>query len=48
MVDYNFILESAHPAAETYSGGKAGFYGNNHFKIVNNVLLKKNLTQINW
>lgn len=45
---YNFILESPHPAAEAYAGGKAGFYGNNHFKNVNEILNKKQKKQIIW
>lgn len=46
--NYNFILESPHPAAESYSGGKAGFYGNNHFKNVNEILRVKKQQQIIW
>lgn len=34
------ILKAPHPAAEGYSGGKAGFYGCNHFKIANAILAK--------
>lgn len=45
---YNFVLESAHPAAEIYSGGNAGFYGNNHFVSVNAILNKKKQKQILW
>lgn len=46
--DYNFILSSPHPAAEAYSGGNGGFYGNNHFKTVNEILKIKKQKQINW
>lgn len=46
--NYNFILESAHPAAEAYAGGNAGFYGNRHFSKVNKILGLKNQSQINW
>lgn len=46
--NYNYILESAHPAAETYTGGKAGFYGNNHFKYVNKILYQKHQQEIIW
>ena len=46
--DYNYILTAPHPAAETYSGGKAGFYGSNHFVFVNKILKKNKLKQINW
>lgn len=42
------ILEAPHPAAEAYSGGKAGFYGCGHFKKVNEILASKNLTTIQW
>jgi uracil-DNA glycosylase len=38
------ILKSAHPAAEAYSGGKAGFFGNGHFLKINEMLDEK----INW
>jgi len=38
------ILKSPHPAAEAYSGGKAGFFGNGHFLKVNELLD----TPINW
>ena len=46
--DYNYILTAPHPAAETYLGGKAGFYGSNHFVLVNKILKKNKLKQINW
>lgn len=46
--NYNFILESPHPAAESYAGGKAGFYGNNHFKNANEILRVKKQQQIIW
>jgi len=35
----NIIYKTPHPAAETYAGGKAGFYGSNVFKKINNSLL---------
>lgn len=38
------ILKSPHPAAEAYSGGKAGFFGNGHFLKVNELVSPK----INW
>lgn len=44
----NIILNAPHPAAEAYAGGKAGFYGCNHFKIVNHLLEEKNKTIIQW
>lgn len=46
--DWNYILESPHPAAEAYSGGKAGFFGNNHFIFTNEILNKLSKKQINW
>ena len=45
---YNFILNSVHPITEVYAGGKAGFYGNNHFISVNKILKKKKLKEIIW
>jgi uracil-DNA glycosylase len=38
------VLHSAHPAAEAYSGGTAGFYGNGHFLNINDRITPK----INW
>ena len=46
--DCNYILEAPHPASETYSGGKAGFYGCNHFNMVNHILKSKGLDEIDW
>ena len=46
--DCNYILEAPHPAAETYSGGKAGFYGCNHFNMVNQILKTKGFSEIDW
>jgi uracil DNA glycosylase len=31
-------LTAPHPAAEAYSGGKAGFFGCNHFVKINEYL----------
>lgn len=44
----NYILKASHPAAETYAGGKAGFYGSNHFKYTNEILSKTNKKEIQW
>lgn len=44
--DYNYILTAPHPAAELYSGGKAGFYGCNHFIFVNKILAKLSKNEI--
>ena len=46
--DYNYILTAPHPAAESYSGGKAGFYGCNHFYFINEILVKKHINPITW
>jgi uracil-DNA glycosylase len=40
------ILKCAHPAAEAYGSG--GYFGNNHFKQVNEMLKAKGLEPINW
>jgi uracil-DNA glycosylase len=37
-----------HPAAEAYSGGKAGFYGCKIFSKVNQQLIEKGKDPINW
>lgn len=42
------IVSCPHPAAEVYSGGKAGFFGSNCFKQVNECLESVNLQKINW
>jgi len=34
----HWVLTAPHPAAESYSGGKAGFYGCNHFVKINEYL----------
>ena len=46
--DCNYILEAPHPASETYSGGTSGFYGCNHFNMVNHILKAKGLKEIDW
>ena len=42
------VLTSAHPAAEVYSGNKAGFYGSGHFLNINERLQTRNLPKIDW
>lgn len=42
------ILEAAHPASESYSRGNSGFYGCNHFSMINDILIKNKLEKINW
>lgn len=34
----HYVLTAPHPAAEVYSGGKAGFFGCNHFVKINEYL----------
>lgn len=46
--DWNYILTAPHPAAEAYSGGKAGFFGCNHFMYTNRVLQNLKKAPINW
>lgn len=48
IAEDNPILKAPHPAAEAYSGGKAGFYGCNHFNEINNLLIKNDQTTIVW
>ena len=38
------VVQSAHPAAEAYSGGNGGFHGNGHFFNINDRIEKP----INW
>ena len=40
----NYVIANPHPAAEVYSGGKAGFYGCDCFKKAN-FILKRNFKQ---
>lgn len=42
------IICAPHPSAEAYSGGKAGFFGSNCFKQVNECLKSVNLEEIIW
>lgn len=44
----NYILESPHPASEAYKGGKAGFYGCDHFYYTNIILEKNNRNKIKY
>lgn len=46
--DWNYILTAPHPAAEIYIGGKAGFYGCNHFIYTNEILKNLKKQTINW
>lgn len=44
----NYIIYAPHPAAETYSGGKAGFYGSDCFYFANRVLKNNKKPEIVW
>jgi uracil-DNA glycosylase len=46
--DYNYIMTSPHPAAEVYAGGKAGFFGCNHFYFTNVIVEKRKKNKIIW
>jgi uracil-DNA glycosylase len=43
----NYVLTAAHPAAEAYKTN-AGFFGCDHFRIVNEIIKKKNQLVINF
>lgn len=45
---YHKVLTAPHPAAEGYSGGKAGFFGSNHFSQANNFLIDNGSQPIKW
>jgi uracil-DNA glycosylase len=42
------IVKAPHPSAESYAGGKAGFFGSGIFSQVNKILLDNNKEQIKW
>ena len=44
---HNYVLSSPHPAAEAYNSN-AGFLGNQHFIITNNILKQQNKELINF
>lgn len=44
----HLIIESSHPAAEIYSGGKAGFYGHRPFSRTNIFLEEKGIGKVDW
>lgn len=49
IADQNhLIIESSHPAAEIYSGGKSGFYGHKPFSKTNLFLLENGKAVIEW
>lgn len=44
----NRTMSASHPVSESYSPGRGGFYGCNHFLKVNQLLLENNKQAINW
>lgn len=44
----NRTMSASHPVSESYSPGKGGFYGCNHFKKVNDLLIENGKQAINW
>ena len=42
------VLTAPHPAAEAYSGGKAGFFGCTHFLTANEFLARNGCDPIRW
>ncbi len=42
------IIETAHPAAEAYSGGSAGFFNSKIFSKINTILINNDKQQIKW
>jgi len=44
----HYVLTAPHPAAEIYSGGQAGFFGSNVFRLANEELEKRNIKPIKW
>ncbi len=45
---YNYVFTAPHPGMETFSEGKAGFYGCDHFYMVNTILQNKSFKPIIW
>ncbi len=42
------IIQTAHPAAESYYGGKAGFFGSKIFSKTNQILINNGKEEIKW
>lgn len=42
------IIKTAHPAAEAYSGNKAGFFNSKIFSKINRILINNNKSEIKW
>lgn len=47
-VEYNYVLEADHPAAELYPEGRGKFTGCDHFNLCNQILKHKKQNIINW
>lgn len=45
---HHLVLTAPHPAAEAYSGGKAGFFGSHHFTKANTFLEAYKYEPIKW
>ena len=43
-----YIITAPHPAAESYAGGKAGFFGSKIFSKTNQILIDNGKKQITW
>jgi len=43
-----YIVTAPHPAAESYVGGTAGFFGSKVFSQINKILIENGKNQINW
>lgn len=48
LPENNCVMTAPHPAAEAYAGGKAGFFGCNHFIKINKILKVKKEKEILW
>jgi uracil-DNA glycosylase len=44
----NYVIEAPHPAAESYTGGKAGFFGSKIFSKTNKILYANTSSTIQW
>lgn len=45
---HQLVLTAPHPAAEAYAGGKAGYFGCNHFQLANDFLTNHGAQGIHW
>lgn len=43
-----YIITAPHPAAESYAGGTAGFFGSKVFSKINKILIENERNQIKW